>query len=340
MPILHIETLRTKGLILQFDEDGSRKLLRSNDQPWLVIPRSQVLSRFDSLHGNFKISFIAPRSGFDSKDFELLMQLEKKTGRYIFIVAPRASPVAMLGVTWSSPKLPRSQIPYPPWLEPVFEKMGKYATILDEALADEYKTNVVFPPPQSVFTAFYLTPFEKVNAIILGQDPYHTLGVAHGLAFSCLGKAPPSLVNIFKELARTGFKLSSHDERFDITKPWTLKGDLSNWCLEGVLLLNTALTVRSGKPGSHMALWSNFTSVLLSYIASECCVSNAVILAWGKPAQQSAKIFKGIAEFKVVECGHPSPLNTRELFVGSNAFLKANEALRMLGKRPLKWAVS
>ncbi|WP_394131324.1 uracil-DNA glycosylase [Shewanella maritima] len=186
----------------------------------------------------------------------------------------------------------------------------------------------VFPDEQDVFNAFELTPFAKVKVVILGQDPYHGLGQAHGLCFSVNKgvKLPPSLVNIYKELSDDieGFVTPEH-------------GNLSSWATQGVLLLNTVLTVEEGKAHSHAKLgWEQFTDSVLQSLNS---VNEPIIFVfWGNHAIKKGKLIDQ-AKHIVLQGPHPSPLSAYRGFFGCGHFSMINTHLQQLGHQPINWQV-
>ncbi|MEY3646621.1 MAG: Uracil-DNA glycosylase [Bacteroidota bacterium] len=192
---------------------------------------------------------------------------------------------------------------------------------LERQLADEYESQQVFPPISDVFRALQLTSFEDVKVVILGQDPYHGIGEAQGFSFSVPNgiKTPPSLRNIFKELAA------------DLGGQRT-QTDLTDWANQGVLLLNTVLTVRANQPGSHAKFgWQKFTSIIINSLNQRD--KPIVFMLWGNYAQQAGK---QIDETKhlVIRCSHPSPLSAnRGGWFGTKPFSRAND---FLGS-PIQW---
>ncbi len=198
---------------------------------------------------------------------------------------------------------------------------------LKEFLLHEQQHNQIFPKNRDIFNAFNLTPFENVKVVILGQDPYHGDDQAHGLAFSVQkGNAlPPSLVNIFKEL--------QSDLGIDMPED----GDLSHWAKEGVLLLNTVLTVRAHEAHSHRNQgWETFTDAVISAISKER--SHVVFILWGKPAQSKKKLID-ISKHLIIEAPHPSPLSAYRGFFGSKPFSQANDYLKDHGIKAIDWHV-
>lgn len=219
----------------------------------------------------------------------------------------------------------------PGWLkvlEPEFEK--EYMKNLKAFLLQEKETGkTVYPKGADIFAAFNHTPFDKVEVVILGQDPYHGDGQAHGLSFSVQkGVAtPPSLKNIYKELETdiAGFKTPNH-------------GNLTQWADEGVLLLNASLTVRAHEPGSHQGKgWEAFTDQAISQLSDK--KTGLVFLLWGKFAQQKAVLIDE-KKHTVLKSAHPSPFSAYTGFFGSKHFSKTNEILIAEGKKPINWQIS
>ncbi|MDB5232790.1 MAG: uracil-DNA glycosylase, family 1 [Chitinophagaceae bacterium] len=187
---------------------------------------------------------------------------------------------------------------------------------------------MIFPPGPLIFNAFNLTPFNKIKVVILGQDPYHGIGQAHGLSFSVLPgiKPPPSLKNIFKEL---------HDD-VGISIPTT--GDLTNWARQGVLLLNAILTVRSAEPASHAKIgWTNFTDAVIRTISEK--KEGIIFLLWGSYAQQKQELIDATKHY-VLKAAHPSPFSADKGFFGCRHFSKANEILMKQGLDPIDWQLN
>lgn len=203
-----------------------------------------------------------------------------------------------------------------------------YMKKLNEFLDSEYENALVYPPKDEIFTAFNLTPYDKVKVVVLGQDPYHGEGQAKGLAFSVNDgvKIPPSLRNIYKELVS------------DLGCPQPSSADLSPWAKQGVLLLNTTLTVEAGKPMSHAKRgWEEFTEKVLTLINEHD--EPVVFILWGKHAQSKKKLIDTSKHF-VIESVHPSPLSASRGFFGSKPFSKANAFLESKGLEPIKWCLS
>ena len=198
---------------------------------------------------------------------------------------------------------------------------------LSEKIAFERNNYEVFPPESDVFRALELTEVDQVKVVILGQDPYHDDRQAHGLAFSVPDgvKIPPSLRNIYKELA---------DEYGWLFMPQS--GDLSGWAAQGVLLLNTVLTVRAHCANSHAKLgWELFTDEVIKKVSSSA-ENGVVFILWGNPAQKKRKLIDE-KRHCVLTSAHPSPLSAYRGFFGSNIFRKTNELLEQNGKTPIDW---
>jgi uracil-DNA glycosylase len=198
-----------------------------------------------------------------------------------------------------------------------------YFKALEKFVAAERAAHTVFPPEPDMFSAFHATPFERVKVVLLGQDPYHDDGQAHGMCFSVKPgvKLPPSLVNVYKELEDDlGFAPVTH-------------GHLSAWAEQGVLMLNTVLTVRAHEAGSHQKQgWETFTDAVIRSLKGR----PVVFLLWGKPAQEKAALID-TTKNRVLAAGHPSPLSARKGFFGSKPFSTANSALRGLDVEPINW---
>ncbi len=201
-----------------------------------------------------------------------------------------------------------------------------YFSSLMEFLDEEMKKQNVFPKEDEVFRAFNECPFEKVKVVILGQDPYPTSGHAHGLCFSCdasVQPLPKSLQNIFKEYAS------------DLNKEIPKHGDLSSWAKQGVLLLNSVLTVREGEADSHSGKgWENFTDAVIEKLNEER--SNIVYLLWGAKAQKKGKEIDKNRNL-VLQSPHPSPLSSYRGFFGSKPFSHVNEYLKNNEIEPIEW---
>ena len=215
------------------------------------------------------------------------------------------------------------------WLEvlqPEFEK--SYFSELKSFLLEEKRTYKVFPPGNRIFAAFDHTPFSKVKVVILGQDPYHNDGQAHGLCFSVPdGVAiPPSLINIYKEL--------NSDLGIQIPR----SGNLEKWADQGVLLLNAMLTVRAYQAGSHQKRgWENFTDEVIRQLSARH--SGLVFILWGSYAQAKESMID-TSKHHILKAVHPSPLSVYRGFFGCRHFSKTNELLIEAGKEPIDWNLS
>ena len=204
-----------------------------------------------------------------------------------------------------------------------FEK--PYFAELTEFVRNEYSTSTVYPPARLIFNAFDHCPFDEAKVVIIGQDPYHGPGQANGLCFSVNKeiKMPPSLVNIFKEIAA------------DTGKPMPADGDLTRWSRQGVLLLNATLTVRAGSAGSHQRRgWETFTDAAIRILAEKR--ENLVFILWGSYAQQKGA-FIDRSRHLVLTSPHPSPLSAYAGFFGNHHFTLTNDYLRKHGKDPIEW---
>jgi uracil-DNA glycosylase len=198
-------------------------------------------------------------------------------------------------------------------------------TELQQFIAHERLVSTVFPPAQDVYAALELTPFESTKVVVLGQDPYHGLGQAHGLSFSVRGNTPipPSLRNIFQELFT------------DVAIQREQNGDLTGWARQGVLLLNTTLTVREGEPGSHKNRgWEHITDTVMSALNEK--PTRVVFVLWGAHARNKKTLITQ-AHHVVIESAHPSPLSAHRGFFGSKPFSQINSALEEAGLSPIEW---
>ncbi|HKK82064.1 MAG TPA: uracil-DNA glycosylase [Prolixibacteraceae bacterium] len=196
---------------------------------------------------------------------------------------------------------------------------------LTDFVRNEFQSNHIFPPAKEIFNAFDLCPFENVKVVIIGQDPYHGPGQAHGLCFSVREgvRFPPSLRNIFKEI------------NGDLGHPVPQSGDLSRWARQGVLLLNATLTVRSHQAGSHQGKgWERFTDAVIKTVSEQ--KENVVFLLWGAYAQRKGQIIDS-SKHLVLESVHPSPLSASRGFFGNHHFSRANAYLEKNGKAPVDW---
>ncbi len=207
-----------------------------------------------------------------------------------------------------------------------FEK--PYMQALRSFLLSEQGTNTVFPPNNLIFNAFKHTPFGRTKVVILGQDPYHNVGQAHGLSFSVPRgiDIPPSLRNMYKELSTDvpGFVMPAH-------------GDLTAWADQGVLLLNATLTVRAHAPASHQGKgWETFTNQAIAALSAQR--SGIVFMLWGRFAKQKAALIDGDRHL-ILTAAHPSPLSAYNGFFGCRHFSRANEYLLAQGLPPINWQV-
>ena len=212
------------------------------------------------------------------------------------------------------------------WKEKLREEFEKdYFTALTAFVREEYRTRQVFPPGNKIFNAFDLCPFDRVRVVIIGQDPYHNFGQAHGLCFSVTDGTdfPPSLVNIFKELNR------------DLGVPVPLSGNLERWARQGVLLLNAILTVRAHQALSHQNKgWERFTDAAISALNNHR--ENLVFMLWGAYAQNKGASIDDTRHL-VLRTVHPSPLSASRGFLGCSHFSKCNEWLAARGLEPIEW---
>ncbi len=212
-----------------------------------------------------------------------------------------------------------------PELSPEFAK--PYYKELYLKVFEEYKTKLVFPPADDVFNAFHLTPLSSVKVVILGQDPYHNNGQAHGLCFSVKKGVdiPPSLQNIYKEL---------HD---DLGCSIPNHGFLEKWARQGVLMLNTVLTVRAHEANSHKGIgWEEFTDAAIRVVNE--IDRPVVFILWGSPAQKKKSMLNN-PKHLILEAPHPSPLSAYRGFFGSKPFSKCNEFLVQNGCEPIDWQI-
>lgn len=214
------------------------------------------------------------------------------------------------------------------WLLPLSSEFKKpYYKELYSFVKNEYRTRIVYPPSEDIFNAYSHTPLSEVKVLILGQDPYHEPGQAHGLSFSVNPKvpAPPSLVNIYKELnSDLGLKIPNN-------------GYLTKWADQGVMLLNTVLTVRAHQAFSHAKHgWEEFTDATIRVLNEQD--RPIVYMLWGKPAQEKAKMLTN-KNHLVLFAPHPSPLSAYRGFFGCKHFSKANEFLAARGVKPIDWQI-
>lgn len=209
----------------------------------------------------------------------------------------------------------------------ITETEKPYWKPLQQFVKDERKKYTVFPPDKDVFAALHLTPYEKVSVLILGQDPYHEVGQAHGLCFSVRPDVtiPPSLQNIYKEL---------HD---DLGCRIPNNGCLTPWAEQGVLLLNAVLTVRAHQANSHQGKgWESFTDAIIRTVNDK--PDRVVFVLWGAYARKKAPLIN-TARHVIIQSAHPSPLSADNGFFGSRPFSKINAALREAGKPEIDWQI-
>jgi uracil-DNA glycosylase len=198
-----------------------------------------------------------------------------------------------------------------------------YRNIL-EFLEEDGKHHLIYPASQDIFNAFFLSPLETTKVVILGQDPYHNPGEAHGLSFSVQEgvRIPPSLKNIFKELVS------------DLGISTPIYGDLTSWAQQGVLLLNSCLTVKKNEPNSHKNIgWHLFTDRAIQKVSAQG--RPIVFILWGNFARQKKSLIVG--NHLILESAHPSPLSAHQGFFGSRPFSQANQFLISQGEEPIKW---
>ena len=214
------------------------------------------------------------------------------------------------------------------WLEAVKDEFKKdYYKQLFEKVNEEYRTRLIFPPANDIFNAFHLTPLKDVKVVILGQDPYHGNNQAHGLCFSVKPEVeiPPSLVNIYKELQDDlGCTIPGH-------------GYLVKWAKQGVLMLNTVLTVRAHQANSHRGIgWEEFTDAAIRVLNTQD--RPIVFILWGRPAQMKKAMLNN-PKHLILEAPHPSPLSSYRGFFGSRPFSKTNQFLEANGVEPVDWQI-
>jgi len=215
------------------------------------------------------------------------------------------------------------------WKEVLSDEFQKpYFLKLKEFLMEEKTHYSVYPPGNLIFNAFNQTPFNRVKVVLLGQDPYHGLGQAHGLCFSVPAgiSVPPSLVNIYKEI------------RDDLGLPIPTHGNLESWARQGVLLLNATLTVRANKPLSHHNQgWETFTDSIISTLSEKR--EGLIFLLWGNNAKLKEQLIDTSRHY-VLKAAHPSPYSASSGFLGCKHFSKTNEILRKQSLEPIDWRIS
>ncbi|WP_088007668.1 uracil-DNA glycosylase [Indiicoccus explosivorum] len=203
-----------------------------------------------------------------------------------------------------------------------------YYKALREFLKEEYANKTVFPPKEKMWTAFETTPFSDVKVVILGQDPYHGEGQAHGLSFSVQPgvRIPPSLRNMLKELKE------------DLGCDMPEDGTLTKWAEQGVLMMNTVLTVREGKAHSHKGKgWEEFTDEVIRKLSARD--EPVIFVLWGRPAQQKEKLID-TEKHDIIKAPHPSPLSAKRGFFGSRPYSKVNELLKARGEDPIDFCLA
>ena len=214
------------------------------------------------------------------------------------------------------------------WKEVLAEEMKKpYFVELQSFLDKEYAEHTIYPARNDIVSAFQLTPFDEVKVVILGQDPYHGPGQAHGMSFSVKpGVAiPPSLRNMFKELSE------------DIGCSIPMSGYLENWAKQGVLLLNTVLTVRAGEANSHKGMgWETLTDAVIQKLSER--EKPVIFVLWGKPAQSKMKLID-TTKHLILQAPHPSPLSAHRGFFGSKPYSKINAQLISWGDKPIDFSL-
>ncbi|MRG45446.1 uracil-DNA glycosylase [Chitinophaga sp. SYP-B3965] len=213
------------------------------------------------------------------------------------------------------------------WKEALKDEFQKayFEQIVMSLKHEKASGKTIYPPGNLIFNAFDKTPFDNVKVVILGQDPYHGPGQAHGLCFSVQKgvKPPPSLVNIYKEM------------NTDLGIPIAETGDLTPWAENGVLLLNAMLTVRAGEPASHSKIgWENFTDAVIKKLSDQ--KEGLVFMLWGKFAQDKQILIDATKHY-ILKAAHPSPFSVEKGFYGCRHFSKANEILMKQGKEPVNW---
>lgn len=215
----------------------------------------------------------------------------------------------------------------PSWLQYLKDEFEKpYMKNLKAFLQSEYaKGKKIYPKKSEIFSALNLTPFDSVKAVIIGQDPYHGPGQAHGLCFSVRSgvPVPPSLRNIFEELKA----------QYGIRAP--VSGDLTSWAKQGVLLLNAILTVEDGKPGSHQGKgWEQFTDKIIQTVSEN--KTDVTFILWGSFAQKKAELIDA-RKHQILKSAHPSPLSCHRGFFGNKHFQKVNDYLKKSGQKEINW---
>jgi uracil-DNA glycosylase len=215
------------------------------------------------------------------------------------------------------------------WKKPLKDEFNKeyFGQIVGHLRIEKAAGKTIYPPGSLIFNAFNLTPFDQVKVVLLGQDPYHGQGQAHGLCFSVQDgiKPPPSLVNIFKEINK------------DIGLPIPNHGNLTKWAQQGILMLNASLTVRAGEPMSHAKIgWADFTDAVIRKVSEQ--KKGVVFLLWGKFAQAKQELIDE-TKHQVLKAAHPSPYSADAGFFGCRHFSRTNEYLVKEGLDPIDWSL-
>lgn len=206
-------------------------------------------------------------------------------------------------------------------------KQPYFESLVQHLKTEKQAGKIIYPAGKNIFNAFNTTPFDQVKVLLLGQDPYHGPGQAHGLCFSVQKGVPlpPSLVNIYKEL------------QADLGVPPAKSGDLTRWAQQGVFMLNASLTVRAGEPMSHSKIgWASFTDAVIRKVSQH--KERVVFILWGKFAQEKAALIDA-SKHLILRSAHPSPLSAHNGFFGSRPFSKTNEYLAAHGIDPVDWKV-
>ena len=215
------------------------------------------------------------------------------------------------------------------WTTFLLDELHKdYFIKLQNHINNEYKTKTIFPAYDTIFRAFNLLPLSEVKVVIIGQDPYHGVNQANGLAFSVSSKSiiPPSLKNIYKELVD------------DIACEYPANGNLEEWAKQGVLLINTVLTVEKAKANSHRKIgWGNFTDTVIKKLSNKS--ENLVFILWGGSAQKKEALVD-VNKHLIIKSPHPSPLSSYRGFFGSKPFSQTNTYLKLNSLEPIEWCLS
>lgn len=215
------------------------------------------------------------------------------------------------------------------WKEVLKDEFDKeyFCNLVSTLHKEKAEAKIIYPPGSLIFNAFQLTPFDKVKVVIIGQDPYHGVGQAHGLSFSVPDgiTPPPSLINIYKEIeSELGIQMDRS------------RGNLEKWAEQGVFLLNAVLTVRASEPTSHSKIgWTDFTDAVIKAISSK--KEGIIFLLWGNYAKSKKELIDTSKHY-VLEAAHPSPL-ARGAFFGCNHFIRTNEILTARGEKPIDWSI-